>query len=285
MRITPALATSDRGHGRAVVLLHGQPGTGASWDPVTRLLDTEFRVLALDRPGYGATPGEAEGLAANAASVAGLIGGRGAAPATVVAHSWAGGVAVLLAARHPTLVRNLVLVGAACTPDSVNALDRWLTVPVIGDALTVAGLAGIGGVLPRLRPLARYLPERSRSWLETALPDHEVTGDGLGALGRHRRTFMIEQRALLDELPLVTAALGTLSVPVAVVSGGRDLVVPPQAASTLASAVPGSELTLIPAAGHFLARDDPHALAAVIRRSVLAAPEPPGPGAPAGDEE
>ena len=47
----------------------------------------------------------------------------------MVAHSWSGGVAVLLAARHPSLVQGLVLVGAACTPDSLNALDRWLTVP------------------------------------------------------------------------------------------------------------------------------------------------------------
>ncbi len=47
----------------------------------------------------------------------------------MVAHSWAGGVAVLLAVHHPDTVQSLVLVGAACTPDSLNALDRWLNVP------------------------------------------------------------------------------------------------------------------------------------------------------------
>ena len=185
-----------------MVLLHGQPGTGASWDPVTALLATDFRVLAPDRPGYGSSPEPAVGLAANADAVAELLRERAAAPAVVVGHSWSGGVAVLLGLRHPSLVRSMVLVGAACTPDSVNLLDRLLILPGVGDALTVAGLAGIGGVFPRLRPLARHAPDPIRARLESVLPDDGVTGGDQGVLGRHRRTFMIEQRALLDDLDL-----------------------------------------------------------------------------------
>jgi pimeloyl-ACP methyl ester carboxylesterase len=260
------LVTRDRGDGPAVVLLHGQPGTGASWDPVADRLVGEFRVLTPDRPGYGGTPGEATGMAANADAVAGLLRERGTGPVTLVAHSWAGGVAVLAAAGHPELVGGLVLVGAACTPDSLNALDRWLNVPGVGHALTVAGLVGIGGVLPRVRPLARYAPARHRRRLETALPDESVLGGERGALGRSRRTFMVEQRALVDELPSVVDRLGRLDLPVAVVSGGWDLVVPPRAAATLAGSIPGAELILLPEAGHFVARDDPVALADVVRR-------------------
>jgi pimeloyl-ACP methyl ester carboxylesterase len=250
-----------------VVLLHGQPGTGASWEPVSRQLDAEYRVLAPDRPGYGSSPEPARGLADNADIVAAFIRQRAAAPATVVAHSWSGGVAVLLGARYPELVRSLVLVGAACTPDSVNALDRLLTVPGVGDALTVVGLAGIGGMFPRLRPLARHAPDRLRARIESALPDEGVTGGDQGSLGRHRRTFMIEQRALLDELDLVIGSLASVTVPVEVVAGQWDLVVPPRAAVTLARAIPGARLTLVARAGHFVARDNPEALATVIRRA------------------
>ena len=123
------LVSTDRGSGPPVVLLHGQPGSGASWDPLSRLLEPEFRVLAPDRVGYGATGGEARGLRQNADIVADFIRDRDCGPATVVAHSWAGGVAVLLAVHHPEAAQSLVLVGAACTPDSLNALDRWLNVP------------------------------------------------------------------------------------------------------------------------------------------------------------
>jgi len=246
-------------------MLHGQPGSGASWGPVTDRLVGEFRVLAPDRVGYGASAGEARGLADNAEIIAAFIEAEGAAPATVVAHSWSGGVAVLLATHHRTVVRNLVLVGAACTADSLTALDTWLTYRGVGDALTVAGLVGIGEVLPRLRRFTGHVPARYRRQVETALPDRGALAGGRGVLGRHRRTFMVEQRALTDELPAVAAALGALDLPVAVVSGRWDLVVPHRAAVTLSHAIPGAALTVLPRAGHFVARDDPEALAEVIR--------------------
>jgi len=260
------LASIDRGSGPAIVLLHGQPGSGASWDPVTDRLASDFRVLAPDRVGYGASAGEARGLAGNADLIAQFIEAEAAAPATVVAHSWSGGAAVLLAARRPDAVRSLVLVGAACTPDSLNALDTWLTYRGVGEALTAIGLVGIGEVLPRLRRFTAYVPARYRRQVETALPDRGVLGGGRGALGRYRRTFLIEQRALVTELPAVVAALGDLALPVAVVAGRWDLVVPPRAAVTLARAIPGAQLTMLPRAGHFVARDDPDALAEVVRR-------------------
>jgi pimeloyl-ACP methyl ester carboxylesterase len=262
------LATTDRGTGPPVVLLHGQPGTGASWDPLSRLLEGDFRVLAPDRVGYGATPGEAQGLAANADLVAELVHDRHLGPATLVAHSWAGGVAVLCADRYPDAVKSLVLVGAACTPDSLNAVDHWLNAPVLGDVLTVASLVGIGAVLPRIRHLTRHFPTRYRDRLDTLLPDEGVMGGQPGALGRNRRSFAIEQRAIVDEMASVTGVLGRLRLPVAVVSGEWDIVVPPRAAVTLADAIAGAELILVPRAGHFVARDDPEALAEVVRRSA-----------------
>ena len=38
----------------AVVLVHGATLNGRSWDPVRRLVDPRFRVLAPDLPGHGA---------------------------------------------------------------------------------------------------------------------------------------------------------------------------------------------------------------------------------------
>ncbi len=155
------LFTVDRGSGPPVVLLHGQPGTHASWDPVVDLLEPSFRLLVPDRIGYGATAGEARGVAENADLIADLIDGRGARPSTVVAHSWSGGVAVLLADAHPELVGALVLVGAACTPDSLDAVDRLLVIPGVGEVLTVAGLVALGEVLPRVGGLVDRAPARA----------------------------------------------------------------------------------------------------------------------------
>jgi pimeloyl-ACP methyl ester carboxylesterase len=259
------------------------------------LIDTlasDFRVLVPDRPGYGDTEAEATGMAANADVMAEFLRGRAAAPATVVGHSWSGGVAVLLALRHPDTVRSLVLVGAVGTGDSVNRLDRLMVVPGIGDLLTAAALTGIGVILPWMRvrlsrmgrrgassPPSRVAdagspadrarrPETAaakvRSYLAAALPNEKMPGGWRGAWGRDRRTFLREQRALLAELPAVTAALTKVAVPTTVVAGMWDMVVPPRAARSLTAAIPGAELVAIPGTGHFIARDASPLLAQVI---------------------
>ncbi len=173
---------------------------------------------------------------------------------------------MLLADRRPDLVGGLVLIGAACTPDSIDELDRLLVLPVVGGALTVAGLVALGEVLPRVRGVASRLPGRIGDPLRVTLPDRGVLGGGRGALGRHRRTFMAEQRALLEELPDVVDALGRIRVPTVVVVGEWDVVVRPSAGRTLASAVEGAELVEVPRAGHFVARDAPDVVAGVVAR-------------------
>jgi pimeloyl-ACP methyl ester carboxylesterase len=273
------LGTIDRGSGHPVLLLHGQPGSGATWQPLTALLESGYRVLAPDRPGYGATGGEARGLAANAELFADFLAERDAVPATVVGHSWSGGVAVLLAAGRPELVSDLVLVGAACTPDSIDLLDRMLALPVVGEAATFAGLFAIDEVLPWLRRLSGYAPSGVRDRMITALPDKDVFGDGHGALGRNR-SFVTEQRALLAELPEVTRALAAVTTPATVVAGEWDLVVRPRAADTLAAALPRAELVMLPGVGHFVARDAPEELAEVIAASARWGGSGPPPGVP-----
>ena len=71
------LASIERGSGPAVVLLHGQPGSGSSWDPVTEAVGTGLPCPRPDRIGYGASVGEAKGLADNAELVAALIRAKG----------------------------------------------------------------------------------------------------------------------------------------------------------------------------------------------------------------
>jgi pimeloyl-ACP methyl ester carboxylesterase len=82
----------------------------------------------------------------------------------------------------------------------------------------------------------------------------------LAALG----SFVVEQRALVRELPAVLGALAEVRVPTTVLTGDRDRMIAPCSARHLADAIPGAELRTIPGAGHYLPGSHPTALAEAV---------------------
>jgi len=263
----------DRGRGPAVLAVHGQPGLARDFDAVLSHLVDDHRVLAVDRPGYGETAGQAIGMAANAEVLADLLVERDAGPATVVGHSYGGGIAILMADRRPEVVSGLVLVGSVGRADSINVVDHVLALPVAGEALTVAGLLTFGRVLPRLRGLVSHVPGRGMAWLETSLPDRTFV-ELASRQGRQIwRSFVFEQRALMGEIGAVEAALPEIRVPTVVISGTWDVVVPVSVAASVAAAVPGSELVTVARTGHFVPRDAPGVVVRAVR-TVEARPRP-----------
>lgn len=238
------------GSGRAVLLLHGQPGTGGDWAPVTGRLAPSHRVLAPDRPGWGRSRGPAGGFDLNAGAMARLLQTTGAWPAVVVGHSFGGGVALRLATAHPRLVRALVLVAPVGSTRSIGALDRLLARPVAGEVLARLGAKAAAG--------AAHLGGRA--------PGKEEALARLGAEAVARDSFVAEQRALVSEIGGVERDLGAVRAPTVVVSARHDYVVPWAAARAVAEAIPGAELLTVPGHRHMLAWYEPDLVAATVAR-------------------
>jgi pimeloyl-ACP methyl ester carboxylesterase len=249
-----------------VVLVHGQPGQAADWRDVAEALEASNRVIVPDRPGYGRTGGTAVGIEANADALGRLLDDDGVRSATIVGHSFGGGVALAVAQRRADLVGGLVLVGSVGTASSLKRQDRVLGLPVLGESLAFAGLEVSRWLLPSLRRRSTRLPPALASWLR-AVPDPWPNADRSHDPGAATwRSFVIEQRALLAETPALEAGLGSVRAPTAVVAGRRDRVVPARAAADLAEAIPGAELVWVPWAGHLVPQEAPVVLVDVVRR-------------------
>ncbi|MGN6275549.1 MAG: alpha/beta fold hydrolase [Solirubrobacterales bacterium] len=265
-----SLSTIDTGSGPAVLLLHGQPGTGAHWAPVTERLRDRMRVIAPDRPGYGRTGGRAGGFGENASAAVELLDRLEVASAIVAGHSWGAGVALALASRFPQRVRALVLVGAMVPRTQPSLVDRLWADRRFGPPATRLGLQAGGLVLSR--PFMRRLTRATAPELEDQLAATAREWRSDGAC----RSFYTEQRALVDELPALAPQIPSIQTPTTVLSGARDLVSPPSHARALAQALPNAHLVSVKRAGHMLPQKRPGLVAkAIMDAGAAAAPLTP----------
>jgi 2-hydroxymuconate-semialdehyde hydrolase len=227
-----------------VLLIHGQPGSSADFAPLRRLLSPTRTVLAPDRPGWGESVEVAGGFAHNATAMLRVLDDAGVDRALVIGYSWGGGVALALAEYHPERVAGLVLVSSV-GPHSVGWIDRLPILPGIGTTLTTSGFvtARAGLLAVGLAQQVRRGKESARhSWVRALSRSFE---------GRHGiASFMVEQRALFDELDAIVARIGDVRAATIVVTGDRDRLVPPATASALADTIPDARLRLVPGAGH-----------------------------------
>jgi 3-oxoadipate enol-lactonase len=243
-----------------LVLLHPFPLDSRSWGPMLAALgdDGGWRA-APDFPGLGtAAPEERPSIDGAADAVAAIVreeapGGRG----VLCGLSMGGYVALSVAARHPEVVRGLVLVSTRAEPDSEQGrADR----DALARTVREEGLSAfLDAFLPRLHAEDAPAEARRASRAIAEEQDPEAVARALEAL-----------RDRGDRRP----DLGRMDVPALVVSGEADGVTTPEVMRALAGALPDAELRTLPRLGHLCALEAPAAIAAEIdaflRRRVLA---------------
>ena len=111
-----AMHVAEIGTGPLVLLLHGFPQFWWGWhQQLVDLADAGFRAVAVDLRGYGASDKPPRGYDSPtlAADVAALVTSLGDTSATIVGTDVGGTLAWTVAARHPQVVRSIVVLGAA----------------------------------------------------------------------------------------------------------------------------------------------------------------------------
>jgi len=209
------------------------PGLGCShryFRPLARWLAPAVRVVAVDLPGFGRTPGPREPLDVRGLSL--VLGGwlratgRGGAP--LVANSAGCQVVVDLAAHSPDLVGPAVLTGPT--------VDRHARSP--------------------LRQLGRLLADVPREHPALALVqarDYLAAGPRrLAGTFRHLLADPVERK------------LPHLRAPTAVVRGGRDPIAPRPWVREVAALLPDGRFAEVPGAGHALNYSAPAELGGIV---------------------
>lgn len=218
------------GEGEAVVLLHGWGGQTVSLKPVFDCLVSDYKAYALDLPGFGNSdlPPCPWGADDYALFVSALFTKLGVAKASIIAHSFGGRIAIVLAAKHPEKVDKLILVDSAgIKPRRTFKYHVRVSIAKIGKLLFSRRLFGAFGEKVR-NAISRLVGSK----------DYQDAGE-------MRRTFVkIVNEDLKPLLPKIRAS--TL-----LVWGEKDTATPIAHAKIMEKEIGDAGLVVLQNAGHF----------------------------------
>jgi pimeloyl-ACP methyl ester carboxylesterase len=246
------LAVREYGAGSPLVILHAFPLPGALLEPLaTRLAG--FRVLVPDLRGWGSSPlgDDAPSLPVLADDVVAMLDRYGLGRAVVGGVSMGGYVTMELLRRRPDRLAGALLLDTKADADTEAARSARLSMAqaVLRDGRDVLAplLDGLLGATTRQsRP---DVVATVRGWLEQADP----------------AAVAWAQRAMASR-PSSHATLAAAEVPLGVLVGEEDTLTPPDAASAMARARPGTPCLVVPGCGHLAVVEDPDAAAAAVLR-------------------
>jgi 3-oxoadipate enol-lactonase len=240
------------------------------FDPVAGLYVPHVRVVAYDHRGAGrSAPWPAPvSMAMLAADAARVLDDRGIGSAHVVGLSMGAAVGLELAIRMPHRVKSLVLVGGGA---GGPAMAR----PSVHDAAGTVGTVLLDSVRHGTAwPAAAVFSRGFRD-------EHpDKVAEYLPAFARHRAPpWTTGWQTLAAACFGRRRSLGRVRAPTLVFHGEQDAMAPVANARILADGIPGSELHVVPGAGHAVPLEQPEASAQLlvewVRRHAAAEPDPP----------
>jgi len=234
-----------------VVLLHGAGFDHTTWSLHSRWFAHHgYGVLAPDLPGHGRSSGAPLTTIADMADwTVALLDAAGVSKARLIGHSMGSLIALETAARHPTRVSALSLIGTAATmtvgPDLLKAAEANDRSAI--DMVSIWGLgfaAELGGSLaPGL-----WMHSGAQRVLEQCRPG--VLHTDLAACNAYDNALN---------------AAAQITVPATFILGERDMMTPAKAGKALAAGLANSRTVVMRGAGHMMMTERPDELLAALQ--------------------
>ena len=245
-----------------VVMIHGFTGSKENWYPLARELRGRYRLVIPDLPGWGASerkPNADYGFLAQAERVAAFI--RAVSPdkpVVLLGHSMGGGIAALVAARHPELVSRVGLLDAA----GVRFHDNTFGEEVLAgkNPFAVTDAASLHAYLDIL------------FYDKTKVPS--IPWPASVGFIRHRRADAAFEQSVLDRigrgpqrfLPGEEAA--NIHQPALLLWCRQDAVIDASALELYAERMPQARKLLLDGCGHMSITEQPHNVAVAVENLI-----------------
>lgn len=261
--LTVHVRDTGRRDGPAIVLLHGSNASLHTWDGWAQRLGNRYRIVRFDFPGHGLTGADPAGRYGPddfAGVTDRVVRALGLSRFVLAGNSMGGGVAWRYALAHPDKVAALVLVDASGAP---YRNPRDADVPI---GFRIARL-------PVARDIAAVITPRSliAQSLRQSVADPARVSDATIDLYWELLRYPGNRAATMARFsapyqPADAARLATLRMPVLILWGAQDRLIPADNAGWFARAIPGAQRIVYPGVGHLPMEESPDRSAADLAR-------------------
>jgi len=243
-----------------LLCLHGITQTAHSWDEVAAALAAEHRVLSFDQRGHGDSDWAADGdytRHTQAADLDAITDALGLSRFVLAGMSMGGINAITFTAQHPQKVRALIIVDVSPeiqvrgienirsfiqAPDELDTFEAF-----VERAHQFNPRRSLDNIRSRLSHNLKQLPNGKWTWKYDK------------ALRSGERSF--QASSLLNLWDDVHA----IRCPTLIIKGGESDILSAESAAKLQAAIPGSQVAIVPGAGHSVMGDNPEAFVAAAR--------------------
>ena len=242
------LAFERRGTGTPLVLVHGYPLDHHLWDEVVPLLEDTFDVIAPDLRGFGESTlaNSSPKIEDYAEDIAGLLDYLGIQKTAIAGHSMGGYVALAFARLYPERVTGLGLVSSQVLPDPPDRKEgRYKSAADVEEN-------GIESVVATMTP--------------KFTSDEKLQGFARTAMERQQPSAYVGALKAMAERPDSTPLLSQLEVPVVIIHGTADALIPLDRAREVKAALPQAHLVEVSGVGHMPMMEDKEKTAQALKQ-------------------
>ncbi len=242
--------------GPPILLIRGLSRSSSYWLGLRPLLEKDHRVVVLDNRGVGQSsavrPGfTVQDMADDCAAVLRQIGA-----CHVFGISLGGMVAQHLALRHPAFVRTLTLAATTFGGRERKPVPPWVIASFLRTAtMSTEQMMRFTAPITLDPDFVRARPDVVDAWVKIAL-------------GEPRNGWALLGQLLAAARHDASKDVSSLKMPVMIVVGDRDRLIPPENSTQLHQRIPGSEMVTLPGLAHDFPTEAPEKVADVIASFV-----------------
>ncbi len=241
------IAYERRGRGEPLVLIHGYPLDGTTWNYVASLLENDFDLIIPDLRGMGQSDAvdKTYTIADLASDIAGLLDYLKIQKAFIAGHSMGGYVALAFARAYPNRVHGLGMISSQVRTDSPERKQgRYQTAKDVANK-------GIGVVID--------------SMTTKLSADVRIQSFVREVIQRQKPVGVIGSLKAMAERPDSSDLLKTFKFPVVIVHGNADALISVERGREMKVALPSAHYVELNGAGHMPMTEKPKEVAEVLK--------------------